>query len=109
MKVEKVIGYTVQVTSTGEQYTVTGNVNVEGMSLTNITAAMVKKTDTQEELADFSWYGTLNINFRTEMSDTDTCNLIKAVKDYISSAKSSAESGEFGNPANAETETSETV
>lgn len=109
MKVEKVIGYTVQVTSEGEQYTVTGNVNVEGMSLTNISAAMVKKTDTQEELADFSWYGTLNVNFRTEMSDTDTCNLIKAVKDYISSAKSSAESGEFGNPANAETETSETV
>lgn len=49
MKVEKVIGYTVQVTSTGEQYTVTGtvtgNVNVEGMSLTNISAAMVKKTE----------------------------------------------------------------
>ena len=101
MKVEKVIGYTVQVTSKGEQYTLTGNVNVEGMSLTNISAAVVKKTDTQEGLADFSWYGTLNINFRTEMSDTDTCNLIKAVKDYISSAKSSAESGEFGNPANA--------
>lgn len=101
MKVEKVIGYTVQVTSKGEQYTLTGNVNVEGMSLTNISAAVVKKTDTQDELADFSWYGTLNINFRKEMSDTDTCNLIKAVKDYISSAKSSAESGEFGNPATA--------
>ena len=109
MKVEKVIGYTVQVTSKGEQYTLTGNVNVEGMSLTNISAAVVKKTDTQEELADFSWYGTLNVNFRTEMSDTDTCNLIKAVKDYISSAKSSAESGEFGNSATSETETSETI
>lgn len=109
MKVEKVIGYTVQVTSTGEQYSITGNVNVEGMSLTSISAAMVKKTDTQEELADFSWYGTLNVNFRTELSDTDTCNLIMAVKGYISNAKSSAESGEFDNSATAGAPVSETI
>ena len=53
MKVEKVIGYTVQVTSKGEQYTLTGNVNVEGMSLTNISAAVVKKTDTQDAQHQF--------------------------------------------------------
>lgn len=105
MKVEKLISYTVQVTSTGEQYSITGNVNVEGGSLTSITSAIVKNTDTQEELADFSWYGTLNVNFRRDMSDTDTCNLIKYVKEFISNAQAGAESGEFGNSAS----TSETI
>lgn len=103
MKVEKVIGYAVSVSSTGEQYTITGNVNVEGNSLQNISSAVVKKTDTQEEVADFSWYGNLSVSFRVEMSDTESCSLVKDVKEYIGKAKAGAESGVF-NPSTSEGE-----
>ena len=102
MKVEKNINYTVQVTSKSEQYTITGNVNVDNMNITGVSSAFVKETESQENVAEFSWYGGLNLNLFTEMSDTETFNLIKDIKTYINDAKTSAESGLFETSIKAE-------
>lgn len=95
MKVERFINYTVQVTSKSEQHTITGNVNVDNGNFMGVSSAFVKVTGSQENIAEFSWHGVMNLNFQKEMPDEEMCSVIKEMRRFISEARESAESGVF--------------
>lgn len=86
VKVNKMVGFKVNLTGTGAKYIVNASVSVENDNITSTENGTVKDTD-GTELANFSDYGSLSVNFK--VSDNITmASILTDITAFISYCKS---------------------
>lgn len=99
MQTERIIDYTARVTNTGEKYSITGNVNVQGEKLNNIHDAVVCDMATGDDVASFSFYTSLNVVFN-EKNAEENSNILDEINVFIESAETSVSDGSIKNVLN---------
>jgi hypothetical protein len=90
IKVNKIVGFKSSVSGTGEKYNMTGNVNVDNGTMTNIEGGIVKDGD-GNQVASFTYYGNLNIAYSTNDSTVMTA-VITDITAFIDYCKTNAAS-----------------
>jgi hypothetical protein len=89
INIEKTNRATVSVkfnSDTNINYTITANISVDATSgdkkVNNIESGVVYDATSNTEVANFSYYGNLNVNFYTVQADDKENEIISAIKEF---------------------------